>query len=223
MKIGVDLDNVVFTFQPFWGELYNHWYDKHVNVDLLVDWDDLITQTHFEKYSEFFAWFDRAEGWAKMPMERGAAGGLDELVAKGHSLTFITARSAGAFDETARWVQTCPWGTAVRSKMVFDKADKWNVPCGVYIDDSPSVINGLIDAGKPVVIFDKPWNKTIPKPAPCPECNGAATLEYPTGEIPFDTVTKPCPFCKGSGHGSRVWRATSWAKVVEIIEAFSHE
>lgn len=221
MKLGVDLDNTVLVFQPFWAELYNEWFDKNLNLEKLTEWDDLKEKTHFESHAEFFEWFARADGWRKMPFERGAPGGLDALVAAGHQLTFITARNGEAVVPTQEWFAMSPWYSK-KHHLVTARDDKWSIPCSIYIDDSPRVINGLIDAGKPVIIMDKPWNKTIPKPPPCGECNGSGTLEYPSGEVnPLDMVTtKPCPFCEGTGGATKVYRATSWRQVVEIVERF---
>ncbi len=220
MKIGCDLDNVTFEFQPFWGSLYNHDFDKSLDLESLTEWDDLKTRTHFEKYSDFFEWFDATNGWAKMPTERGAFGGLSTLARAGHTIDFITSRdSPGAIKATEEWYRTCPWYR--RNGLVTAMEDKGTVPCSVYIDDSPSVINKLVDRGKTVIVFDKPWNKTIPKPAPCEDCDGK-------GKRPIFTTLNdgekdvPCVFCDGTGDSTPLYRAHGWWEVVRLIERLSN-
>ncbi len=159
MKIGCDLDNVVFEWQPFWGTLYNHDFDANLDLDELVEWES-YKLTHFANYSDFIEWFGRTNGWRQMPYERGAFGALDTLIADGHRIDFITARNGSAIGPTNEWYKANPW-PETRTSLVCGMDEKAAVPCQVYIDDSPRVIRGLVDAGKRVIVYDKPWNQEI--------------------------------------------------------------
>lgn len=158
MKIGVDLDNTTVTFN--WRRLYNDYFDADVPLES-TGWDDLVTQTHFENGEAFFDWFARAGGWDDMPWELGARGGIDELLDAGHIVEFITARGQEAREATLRWHASSPWAKSTRVTL---RADKWSIPCSVYIDDSPHTITGLFVHGKNVIIYDQPWNQELNLP-----------------------------------------------------------
>lgn len=159
MKIGVDLDNTFLEFQPFWAELYEVWFDKPIQGPFL-NWDDIVTKTHFETSEQMIEWFTRAGGWRSMPYEKGAPGGLDRLLGAGHKVLFITARRGSAEKPTHDWHRESPWARPV-TELLTGRTDKWFTDCDIYIDDSPDVIRGLVAAGKDTIIMDKPWNQDL--------------------------------------------------------------
>jgi hypothetical protein len=162
MKVGVDIDNTTLVFQPYWAELYEEWFGVSVDSEILDTWSALVTGTHFESSYEFFEWFARAGGWDTMPWEKGAPGGIDALLDGGHSVTFVTARSNPHSVEAAkRWFAASPWGKQLGVQLVTHAERKSTVPCSIYVDDAAHNAEEIIDAGKPVIVFDKPWNQEL--------------------------------------------------------------
>lgn len=153
--IGVDLDGVVHDFDKRWRDLYAVWFGaRPLESD---EWNSITTDTHFASDEEFFAWFNRAGGWADMPYVPGAPGGLDALGELGQ-VRFITSRKAPARPDTERWLAESPWAGA-RLDMVA--TDKSRFPANLYIDDAPHHVKRLVAAGRPVVLFSQPWNDDI--------------------------------------------------------------
>jgi hypothetical protein len=162
MKIGVDIDNVTLEFQPFWAEVYEEWFGVAVDPEVLKDWDALIAGTHFKSGTAFFDWFARAGGWERMPWEKGAPGGIDALLERGHSVTFVTARSnPQSVEATKRWFANSPWGKQLGVQLVTHAERKSTVPCSIYVDDAPHNVEEIVNAGKPAIVFDKPWNQEL--------------------------------------------------------------
>ena len=157
MRIGVDLDEVMVDFTGRFVSLYESWFGFPLAGEI-VEWDDVLTLSHFKNHSELFDWFDRAGGWDDMTPVPGAGGGIDSLIADGHSVVFITARQLAGAQEAMDWFEESPWGWP--TQMVTNTHNKASVPCSVYIDDSPHVLKDLKAAGKQTIIFDRPWNKT---------------------------------------------------------------
>ena len=157
MRIGVDLDGVMLEFTSRFEFLYEQWFGFPLAGEI-VEWDDVLTKSHFKGHSELFEWFDRADGWDDMVPVYGAYGGIDVLTADGHSVVFITARQGVGAKAAVRWLNASAWDWP--TDIVTNMHNKGSVPCSVYIDDSPHVLKDLKAAGKQTIIFDRPWNRT---------------------------------------------------------------
>jgi hypothetical protein len=158
MRISVDLDNTVLEFQPHWADLYEPWFGLPVDREQLDTWTAGATATHFNGMGEMLDWFQRAGGYRNMPYEPGAPGGIDRLRASGNLLSFVTARVGPAERDTLEWHRASPWSDV---QLITGRGDKWSLPFGLYIDDSPEVIKGCAAHGRFVIVFDKPWNKGV--------------------------------------------------------------
>lgn len=166
MRVGLDLDNTLLSFQDHWGERYCHWFDREPIWERMGEWDALITATHFWSSEEFFDWAARAAMWDDMPWEPGAQGVIDQLLTDGHQVAFVTARHGNQIPGTERWFKTCGFAGQVELHTAMKR--KSLVKCGVYVDDSPEVIQSLLRDGKNVIKFERPWNTDVP-------CLSAAT------------------------------------------------
>jgi hypothetical protein len=166
MRIAVDLDNTLLEFQPFWADLYEPWFGLPVDREKLDAWTAGTDATHFENMSEMLEWFQRIGGYLKMPYEPGGPAGIDRLKDSGHLLSFVTARTGPAEYDTLTWHRNSPWP---QIQLVTGRGDKWSLPYGLYIDDSPSVIKGCAAHGKFVVVVDKPWNRGVERELKAPE------------------------------------------------------
>lgn len=156
MRVALDLDNVVVDFHTRWTTMYRTWFGQDATHQ--DEWDGIVTGTHFEDEAEFFTWFDRTYGWDDLPWIEGAPGGIDNLLSSGHAIVFVTARHTHeARMATTRWLRESPWPDI---PLRFSNS-KFEVPAGLWIDDSPQVIEGLERAGKDVIVFDQPWNRHL--------------------------------------------------------------
>lgn len=89
---------------------------------------------------------------------------------QGHEVVVITARIMDDHDDalrakvvagTHRWVNT--FLPAADETFIVDHAPGAKLVAGadLYVDDSPSVVNGLREAGKRVIVRDQPYNKAL--------------------------------------------------------------
>lgn len=158
MIVGVDLDGVTLDFNRRWRDLYYEWFGiKPTNSG---SWHSLVEDTHFDSFDDFFYWFARAGGWEGVPYVPGAPGGIDELLRLGHQVWFVTARQ-GYFAGTAthRWFQESPWATSAR--LYMNQQEKSVQRCTIYVDDAPHVVADVTNAGRPALLFDRPWNQGV--------------------------------------------------------------
>jgi len=154
----LDIDGVTLDFHRALRERYEVWFG--VAVPEFQKWDDPLELMHFETYGELWAWCDHAQVWHDLPYVPGAPGAIDFLLKAGHSVAFVTSRGGGAAAAAEYWHVESPWRR--QTQLVTDLGDsKYTVPCSVYVDDSPDVIEALEEAGKKVIVFDRPWNEHV--------------------------------------------------------------
>lgn len=158
MRIGIDLDGVVHDFHARYVELYQNWFGRTL-TGKRDDWDWIKDQSHFTTYRELFDWFARAGGWETLPYVPGAPGAIDDLLTAGHSIVFITARQEQGAAASVKWFETSPWRR--HTTLVTNTASKHTVPCSVYVDDGPHILEELVANDKNVVVFDQPWNRHL--------------------------------------------------------------
>lgn len=159
-RIAIDIDNVTLNWQRRWIELYQTWFGEVLDIENLGTWTACVDETHFETSAEFFTWFDGARGWDDMDWVRGAPGAIQDL-ARQHSIVFVTSRHTDeAHNATVRWFRQWEhlWdGAQLRTKA----GNKLSTPSSIHIDDSPHVIEQFVEAKRPIIIFDQPWNKDV--------------------------------------------------------------
>lgn len=161
MKVGIDLDGVVFDWVGAVTREYENWFGFPL-AGQIKEWDDPLKLSHFESYTDLFDWCDRANVWGACAYVPGARGGIEHLLAEGHQISFVTSRHGGGADWAKMWVdsQFGPRNMRVGFYPNLGVA-KYTVPCSVYIEDSPAAIQELQGAGKDVLIFDQPWNAKV--------------------------------------------------------------
>lgn len=158
MRVGIDIDGVTLDFHGALRDAYHTWFG--VKVPEFKKWSDPLELMHFETYKELWDWCDHAQVWHNLPYVPGAPGAIDSLLKAGHSVVFVTSRSGAAAAAAEFWHVESPWRR--QTQLVTGLGDtKHSVPCTVYVDDSPAVIKALIGAGRPVVVFDRPWNRDL--------------------------------------------------------------
>ena len=111
---------------------------------------------------------ERAGRYRDIPLVDGAKAGVEALSRAGWRIHVITRRAASetqtgwegaglsAAVDTLEWLKRTgiPWDD------ISFVSDKRMVRADVYLDDDPSIISGLHDAGRQVVVFDRSYNRS---------------------------------------------------------------
>lgn len=117
----------------------------------------------FESKADFLDHFVDAERsglYRELPIYGGAALTLDDLAAHGCELVAVTARSAEHNADTQTWIESMalPLPSIINSGFTKHAVEGVDV----FLDDAPSVVNGLIGAGHKVVVFEQDYNGEVP-------------------------------------------------------------
>jgi FMN phosphatase YigB (HAD superfamily) len=192
MRVGVDLDGVIYDFA------------MHVRR-YLVDHEghDAAALAHLESWDFWTVWgwdderfaracdaaVDAGVLYATGEPNAGAVEALRRIADAGHTLHVVTARTAGtaasaAFVATQTWLDT--YGVPYTSLTM--SADKTVVPTDVFIDDSLPNYDALVAAGVRAYLLNQPWNAPFDdgrrRVADVPEF--ADLILGDAGEAPFD-------------------------------------
>lgn len=160
MKIGLDLDDTTFE------------YIKGIKSVVEMERGTLPEVTTWD----FDSWGltrDEYEGYHKKLVSSGAVALLKPLpyavpviqrLAKKHRIRFITARFRPKFNHAnmLRYTGECLDANEIPYNDICFVSPKSDVHADIYLDDSPTIIKELQDAGKNVVIFDQPYNRELP-------------------------------------------------------------
>lgn len=163
MRLGIDLDGVVADFSAGWMSLYNEEFGTSLTPDAVQMWDGLHDLTHFPDMMAFWTW---AEGGTErhtifrhLETYSGAVDALRELKTR-HDVVIITTKPDWAVPDTFAWIAE----HKIPTREVHMTRRKWQVPCDIYLDDSPHQINS-IHRHRPEAVtcrFVRPWNDPIP-------------------------------------------------------------
>jgi 5'(3')-deoxyribonucleotidase len=160
LSIAIDLDGVTADFSNGWADLYEQWFDRIVPNKDRRSWTSCFEHTHFTTPDDFWAWTDEADLWRQLDVIRGAQGGIYRLRQEGHRVFFLTNRHDNARAATIDWLRQHFGPRHPELSMTKTKAA---VPAALYVDDSPRVLQELVDAGvNNIVRFVQPWNEPIP-------------------------------------------------------------
>lgn len=169
LVLGVDLDGVCADYES----AFRSSYASHAGIDPV----QLPAQTTLDAFSQWglsFAEFEEAHRRAvlqdrifrTMAAVDGVSEGLWELSDNGvwiriitHRLLFNGSHEIAAAD-TAAWLDA----NDIPYRDLCFIGDKPNVGADVYVDDAPSNVLSLRATGKPVLVFDQPYNRRLPAP-----------------------------------------------------------
>lgn len=174
--IGMDVDGVIFPFIANLMEFYSQ-RAKQIALERRVNVDDIQMLTTPDKYACWECWNITELEFLELSMEAILAGmltskemqegvhtidALHGLVNDGHTIRFITSRYYGDLqhiveEHTNAWLDSLALG---HMDVTFTHA-KHEVECDVYLDDSPSTYELLIQKGKICYLYDQPWNKKV--------------------------------------------------------------
>lgn len=162
MRLGIDLDGVVANFTKGWMAFYNDQFGTTLEEADSKNWGDLVNLTHFDHIDEFWEWSSDLDGrsvfWHLEPFP-GAVEALRALVDEGHHIVVLTTKPEFAVGDTYAWIER----HRIPAAEVHILEDKWLVQCGVYLDDGPHVLPGLVKHRPESTIcrYVRPWNRPV--------------------------------------------------------------
>lgn len=176
MKIGLDLDDVLASFQVKWLSFHNKVYKTKIkykdvtcfNLAIVFDLDE---QTVWKRIHEFY----ESDEFKSIKPVPGAVSSVKAL-AKKHELFVVTARKTSLRKITEEWL-FMHFGkifngivlTNLASENASDIAVPKEVACAnlgieIFVDDSPGYAQKINAKGVKTLLFNKPWNslETMP-------------------------------------------------------------
>lgn len=163
MRLGIDLDGVVADFNAGWMRLHADEFGSDLDPSLVQGWDDLHEVGGFDHMGHFWRWArggdHRPSIFRHLDTFDGAIETLYGLARRGHDVVVLTSKPDWAIPDTLHWLAD----VAMPTREVHFLDDKWRVECDVYLDDSPTVVPGLV-AHRPeatVCRFVRDWNEPV--------------------------------------------------------------
>ena len=158
LKIGVDLDNVLAETGHFVAALVREHHNPNFNIRDWTKWHltDCTELTHPQQEHLFSILHQQIRELNVVPDAVTALHSLNE-----HHIHIITHRPAGTEGDTNAWLLSneIPHHrlTVCNDKTVYANQ------LDLLIDDSPEIAVKMADAGTPVLLFDQPWNRDLPR------------------------------------------------------------
>ncbi len=166
MIINVDLDGVVYRFEPEYRKLVekaHHLWGEGVTLDVANEWSlgaaygisDTQARRIFEQGVTSFSLFSSGDMMAE------AALWLDRIN-KRHDVRFVTEPGfqgkaqvrAMAIKQKAQWLADMGLGNY---PLILSSGSKQGYPADVIVDDKPDL--KWAQEGKVNILFDQPWNQ----------------------------------------------------------------
>ena len=156
LRIGVDIDGVVYLLSEAWTAEYNRIYNQNLKIE---DWTDFnFKGMKLECTPEqFLAIHKQADvQWAAPPIT-GAMQTLTQLNADGHLICFISSGKRSSIPiKVAKLMLDLP---DIPYELHFT-TEKWHVNVDVMIDDNPFFMRQwlMMFDMPPLLFYRQPWN-----------------------------------------------------------------
>lgn len=162
MRLGIDLDGVVADFNEGWMALHADEFGSNLHPDMVQTWDGLHEVGGFPHMGAFWHWArgrDRPSIFRNLGTFPEALPTLDRLDRAGHDVVILTSKPKWAHADTLYWLADMRLPTTE----IHFLADKWRVDCDAYLDDSPTVLPGLVRHQPDALVcrFVRPWNEPV--------------------------------------------------------------
>jgi len=173
MIIGLDLDG---TTGDYAGTLLRA-MAKQAGLTTPADIDAYLATKGEPSDYEMTSWFPTREAFVtthtaavddglylNIPVFPGASEKLWALSDEGHDIHIVTSRFVGhrrnnrVVHHTAEWLDK----NDIPYRSIHFVKDKFLLKCDVFVDDAPTNIEKLREAGFEVIIYDAPYNRDIP-------------------------------------------------------------
>lgn len=172
MRIGVDLDGVVIDWDTGWRQVWNDLAEQTTIKPRLVPpysraWNDPFEDTGLS-HGDFWRWIDSYRVYEMLGFCKNATMGLRKLHKAGHEIHFITNRHVRTAGVTAQWLTDHRVSNYAGEYGLHFVRDKSLIEVDAYVDDSPTVLNSLLDSVYGVYLFRqvRPWNSHLDGTSP---------------------------------------------------------
>jgi 5'(3')-deoxyribonucleotidase len=163
MRLGIDLDGVVADFNAGWIRLHRDEFGSDLHPEMVTTWDGLHVLAGFADMGAFWRWArgntERPSIFRHLDVYPDALDTLHDLDRAGHEIVVVTTKPRWARTDTLRWLADHELPTAE----VHMTDVKHRVECDVYLDDSPTVLRGLLRHRPASLVcrFVRPWNQPL--------------------------------------------------------------
>lgn len=178
VRLGIDLDGVVADFNAGWMRLHADEFGSDLDPSMVQGWDDLHEIGGFSHMGHFWHWArggrDRPSIFRHLDTFPGAIETLQRFARRGHQVVILTSKPDWAIPDTLHWLAD----VLMPTREVHFLDDKWRTDCDVYLDDSPTVLPGLV-ANRPeatVCRFVRSWNLPVDGAVDVSDWDGFAAL-----------------------------------------------
>lgn len=173
MKFGFDIDDTLINLREHAFHLYNKKLNKELSIDVFHALPTVEIHAPFGMSNEQGGqmWQDCMEEiyFTDCPAFADAIDILNELVAEGHEIFYITSRPKRHCRQTLEWVKA--QGFPVKDEHFFcGMADHEKIQIiqslalDYYVDDKPAVLETLAGLGTKVIVKNQSYNQQIELP-----------------------------------------------------------
>lgn len=170
MKFGFDIDDTLINLREHAFHLYNKKFKKELGLDVFHALSTVEIHAPFgltdEQGSQM--WQDCLEEiyFTDCPAYTDAVDTLNDLVANGHEVFYITSRPKEHCRQTREWMKA--QGFPIKDKNFFcGMADHEKIQTiqslalDYYVDDKPAVLETLAGLGTKVIVKNQSYNQQI--------------------------------------------------------------
>lgn len=162
MRVAVDFDGTLADSQSLYLALLNYRHGAAVRLSEIDEWNaydrlfgncelervlDLVDNTHLRR--------------AIRPTSPVAPAFVKWLVGRGHAVEVLTSNSEVTADSIRAWNFGHGLDVPVRAIGRVSAANKAAMDYDLFMDDSPHIIEPVMDLGKFLMLVDAPYNRSV--------------------------------------------------------------
>ena len=155
MKIALDVDGVLADVIHVWLS-YNNKFRTTISKSDISEWDfwKKYSIDKFDFYEELsMCW----KSWKTIPPTESDISYASRELSKVGTVDIVTARDNSTHKDVKNWLKMHNI-TFKNYVGVIEGTEKAKLDYDIFIDDSPINAKHMLATGKPVIIYDQPWN-----------------------------------------------------------------
>lgn len=158
LRVGIDLDDVVFNLLDKWLEFYNLEYNDNIKKSEITEFD--LNKARFQCSNIYQYLYDprlHLECREKKEVRTSLFPVLkDERI----DVTFCTSAPRTVMPAKIHRLETM-FPSSRFAYGFYMTTHKYHIGCDAYVEDAPHHIQDMFDTGAHVIVFDQPWNKHL--------------------------------------------------------------
>ena len=164
LRLGIDMDGVMCDFNSGWMRLHAEEFGSELRPEMVTGWNGLDKLGGFADMDAFWEWGrgrdDRPSIFRHLEPFPGALETMQRLAVAGHRIVVLTAKPDWAVPDALRWLAD----HEIPTREIHIAHAKHLVACDVYLDDSPIVLEALVDRRPKATVLRmvRPWNRPLP-------------------------------------------------------------